>query len=100
MDWYAVRHVDHPCGWQISPWPARKVTDYTPASKDYIHFFFGINFPKIYISVTRKYFSGINFPKLHVTYSFVIPEKLHGKAFWELFSWKISFQLHEIMFSN
>ena len=23
----AGRHVDHPCGGQISPWPARKVTD-------------------------------------------------------------------------
>ena len=25
--WIAGRHVDHPCGWQISPWPARKVTE-------------------------------------------------------------------------
>ena len=22
--WSAGRHVHHPCGWQISPWPARK----------------------------------------------------------------------------
>ena len=22
-----LRHVDHICGWQISPWPARKVTE-------------------------------------------------------------------------
>ena len=22
----AGRHVDHPCGWQILPWPAREVT--------------------------------------------------------------------------
>ena len=28
VDWSAGRHVDHPCGWQISPWPARKVTDF------------------------------------------------------------------------
>ena len=27
VGWSAGRHVDHPCGWQISPWPARKVTD-------------------------------------------------------------------------
>ena len=32
VDWRVVgrsagRHVDHPCGWQISPWPASKVTD-------------------------------------------------------------------------
>ena len=26
VGWCAGRHVDHPCGWQISPWPARKVT--------------------------------------------------------------------------
>ena len=25
--WSAGRHVDHPCGGQISPWLARKVTD-------------------------------------------------------------------------
>ena len=22
------RHMDHPCGGQISPWPARKITDF------------------------------------------------------------------------
>ena len=22
-----IAHVDHPCGWQILPWPARKVTE-------------------------------------------------------------------------
>ena len=27
VGWFAGRHVDHPCGGQISPWPARKVTD-------------------------------------------------------------------------
>ena len=27
--WFAGSHVDHPCGGQISPWPARKVTDKT-----------------------------------------------------------------------
>ena len=27
VGWSAGRHVDHPCGWQISPWPARNVTD-------------------------------------------------------------------------
>ena len=29
------RHVDHPCGWQTSPWPARQVTDkeYKPLSE-------------------------------------------------------------------
>ena len=27
VGWSAGRHVDHPCGGQISPWPARKVTD-------------------------------------------------------------------------
>ena len=26
VGWSAGRHVDHPCGGQISPWPARKVT--------------------------------------------------------------------------
>ena len=30
VGWSAGRHVDHPCGWQISPWPARKVTDFGP----------------------------------------------------------------------
>ena len=25
--WSTGRHVDHLCGWQIAPWPARKVTD-------------------------------------------------------------------------
>ena len=24
VGWFAGRHVDHPCGWQISPWPARE----------------------------------------------------------------------------
>ena len=27
VGWSAGRHVDHPCGGQISPWPARKVTE-------------------------------------------------------------------------
>ena len=27
VGWSAGRHVDHPCGGQISPWPARKATD-------------------------------------------------------------------------
>ena len=27
VGWSAGRHVDLPCGWQISPWPARKVID-------------------------------------------------------------------------
>ena len=27
--WSAGRHVDHPCGVQILPWPARKVIDKT-----------------------------------------------------------------------
>ena len=29
VGWSAGRHVDHPCRGQISPWPARKVTDST-----------------------------------------------------------------------
>ena len=28
MGWSAGRHVDRPCGRQMSPWPARKVTDF------------------------------------------------------------------------
>ena len=27
VGWSAGRHVDRPCGRQISPWPARKVTE-------------------------------------------------------------------------
>ena len=27
LGWSVGHHVDHPCGWQISPWPAREVTD-------------------------------------------------------------------------
>ena len=27
VGWSAGRHVDHPCGGQISPWPAGKVTE-------------------------------------------------------------------------
>ena len=27
VGWSAGRHVDHPCVWHISPWPARKVTE-------------------------------------------------------------------------
>ena len=27
VGWSAGRHVDRPCGGQISPWPARKVID-------------------------------------------------------------------------
>ena len=27
VGWSAGRHVDHPCAGQISPWPARKVTE-------------------------------------------------------------------------
>ena len=27
VGWSAGRHVDHPCGGQISPWPAREATD-------------------------------------------------------------------------
>ena len=29
VGWSAGLHVDRPCGGQISPWPARKVTDST-----------------------------------------------------------------------
>ena len=28
VGWSAGRHVDRPCGGQISPWSARKVTDF------------------------------------------------------------------------
>ena len=28
VGWSAGRHVDHPCGGQISPWPARKVAKF------------------------------------------------------------------------
>ena len=28
VGWSAGRHADHACGWQISPWIARKVTDF------------------------------------------------------------------------
>ena len=27
VGWSAGRRVDHPCGGQISPWPARKITE-------------------------------------------------------------------------
>ena len=27
VGWSAGRHVDHPCGGQVSPWPATKVTE-------------------------------------------------------------------------
>ena len=27
VGWSASHHVDHPCGGEISPWPARKVTE-------------------------------------------------------------------------
>ena len=27
VGWSAGRHVDHPCGGQISPWPAREATE-------------------------------------------------------------------------
>ena len=33
VGWSAGRHVDHPCAGQISPWPARNVTDLTLLSK-------------------------------------------------------------------
>ena len=29
VGWSVGRHVAHPCGGQISPWPARKVTENT-----------------------------------------------------------------------
>ena len=64
-------------------------------------FVIGINFPKkkYNISVTRKYFPGINFPKItyHVFFCDLenYMEKLVG-----LFLGKISFQLHEVMFSE
>ena len=29
VDRSAGHHVDHPCGWQISPWPTRKVTEFS-----------------------------------------------------------------------
>ena len=28
VGWSAGRHVDHPFGWETSPWPAREVTDF------------------------------------------------------------------------
>ena len=40
VGWPVGRHVDHPCGGQISPWPARKVTDgnCSPDGLIYFHF--------------------------------------------------------------
>ena len=29
VGWFAGRHVDHPCWGQISPWPARRVTNFS-----------------------------------------------------------------------
>ena len=37
--------------------------------------------------------------KLHIKYSFVI-QRITWNTVWELISWKISFQIHEIMFSE
>ena len=58
----------------------------------------GINFLKIYISVTRL-FSGVNFPKItfHV---FVCDSENCMEILLGNFSWKTSFQLHKRMLSE
>ena len=38
MGWSAGRHVDHPCGVQISPWPAGKVTDNFKLTSKALHY--------------------------------------------------------------
>ena len=44
VGWSAGRHVDHPCGWQISPSPARKVTDSEPKTSHEIILIVGQKF--------------------------------------------------------
>ena len=44
VGWSAGCHVDHPCGLQILPWPARKVTEKTPKKLNCKQEFFGIFF--------------------------------------------------------
>ena len=73
---------------------------YTLARKYYTHkCLFSEFISRKMTSVTRKYFSGINYPK--ITYHVFVcdSENYTEKLFGELFSLKISFQLHEMMFS-
>ena len=73
----------------------------TPARKDYIHkclLLEWISRTKIHFSY-KKYFRELISRKLHSRIRLWLRE-LHGKCIWELFSWKISSQLHEIMFSK
>ena len=57
-------------------------------------FVFGINYPK-YFQLQENMYRELISRKLHIKDSFEFGE-LHGKMVWELFSWKISFQLHKI----
>ena len=67
----------------------------TPARKDYIHnfLFSELFFQKLTCQLQE------NIYQLHITYSFVI-ERITWINCLGIISWKISFQLHEIMFSE
>ena len=70
---------------------------YTLARKDYIHKFVFWEFicRTITFQLQHNLFLVLISRKLHYAYSFVI-QRITWKMLWELFSWKISLQLHEI----
>ena len=57
------------------------------------------NFPKNYISVARNIYWELISRNLHITYSFVI-QRITWKNCFGIFIGKISFELHEVMFSE
>ena len=74
---------------------------YTLATKDYIHNFLFLEFisRKITFQSQELIFRELISRKLHITCSFVI-QRITWKNCLGIISWKISFQLHEIYFSE
>ena len=75
---------------------------YTPARKYYIHkCCFRNQFPeKLHFSYKKIFFVGNYFSENYTSRIRLWFRELHGILVWELFFWKISFQLHEIKFSE
>ena len=53
VGWSAGRHVDHPCGGKISPWPARKVTEVLTLSQGKV--IFGVIFESLLLDPEKSF---------------------------------------------
>ena len=78
VGWSAGRHVDHPCGGQITPWPARKVTDNKSKrhthTHTHTHTWCGVFTFQCFVFFLIFAFSCLRFPSFSLLLDFLKPK--------------------------